>query len=398
MTQSNASSNAQPIGAGIVAAIVGFGSSFPVVLSGLTAAGANTAQAASGLFALCLSMAFAGVILSVWTRMPVSSAWSTPGAALLAATGAAQGGFAAAVGAFLAVGVMIVASGLIKPLGDAVSKIPVTVASAMLAGVLFGLCLAPIKALADEPYSAAAVIAVWLIVGQWRRLFATPAAAIVAAIIVAARAPAGAFAWNAVMPAPLLIPPQFSFNAFASIALPLFLVTMASQNVPGLAVLQTFGYRPNPRPLIVTTGLFTILAAPFGGHAVNLSAITAALCASPDASPDPNKRWIAATTAGALYILLGLTAGLATKLLASSPLLIEAVAGLALLPAFGGALKAALAEEDRREAALAAFLFAASGVAFLHIGGAFWGLVAAGVVMGVKRVGGGRSALLKKVK
>ncbi len=387
MTQSIASSNAQPIGAGFVAAIVGFGSSFPVVLSGLTAAGADTAQAASGLFALCLAMAFAGMILSISTRMPVSSAWSTPGAALLASTGAAQGGFAAAVGAFLAVGVMIVASGLIKPLGDAVSKIPVAVASAMLAGVLFGLCLAPIHALADEPYSAAAVIAVWLIVSQWRRLFATPAAAIVAAAIVVTRAPAGVFAWNVITPAPLLITPQFSLDAFASIALPLFLVTMASQNLPGLAVLQTFGYRPNPRPLIVTTGLFTLLAAPFGGHAVNLSAITAALCASPDASPDPNKRWIAAATAGALYIFLGFTAGLATKLLASSPLLIEAVAGLALLPAFGGALKAALADEDRREAALVTFLFAASGISFLHVGGAFWGLVAAGVVMGVKRLG-----------
>ena len=380
-----AASNAQPIGAGIVTALVGFGSSFPVVLAGLVAAGASQAQAASGLFSLSVAMGVAGMAMSFATRMPVSSAWSTPGAALLVATGATVGGFPAAVGAFLACAILIVAAGLFKPLGALVASIPTAIANAMLAGVLFGLCLAPVKALASDTSAAAAIIALWLVVGQWKRLFATPAAALLAALIIALRAPAGAFTLAATMPTPTFVLPSFSPDALISIALPLFLVTMTSQNLAGLAVLQTFGYRPKPGPLIVTTGFFSLLAAPFGGHAVNLSAITAALCASPDASPDPKKRWIAAATCGAFYLVIALTAGLATQLLAVSPPLIEAVAGLALLNAFSGALKAALAEEDMREPAIVTFLLAASGVAFVHVGGAFWGLVGGGVVLGARR-------------
>jgi len=380
-----AASTAQPIGAGVVTALVGFGSSFPVVLAGLTAAGASQAQAASGLFALCLALGVAGILMSLATKMPVSSAWSTPGAALLVATGAGAGGFPAAVGAFLAVGILIIAAGLVRPLGALVASIPTAIANAMLAGVLFDLCLAPVKALASDTLAAAAVIALWLVVGQWKRLFATPAAALLAALIIVARAPVGAFSLADAMPTPTFVMPSFSPGALVSIALPLFLVTMTSQNLAGLAVLQTFGYRPKPGPLIVTTGFFTLLAAPFGGHAVNLAAISAALCASPDASPDPNKRWIAAVTCGALYLGIALTAGLATQLLAISPLLIEAVAGLALLNAFSGALRAALAEDDMREPAIVTFLLAASGVAFVHIGGAFWGLVGGGVVLGARR-------------
>jgi benzoate membrane transport protein len=375
----------QPLGAGIVSALVGFGSSFPIVLAGLSGAGASEAQAASGLFSLSLAMGVCGIVLCVATRMPVVVAWSTPGAALLAATGAVGGGFNAAVGAFLMVAVLIVATGLVRPLGDLVAAIPGAIANAMLAGVLFGLCLAPIKALSEDFLAAALIVAAWLAVGLWSRLFATPAAAAIAAIVVALRAPSGAFSASGAMAAPVFVPPAFTYEAALSIALPLFLVTMASQNLPGLAVLQTYGYRPKPGPLVAITGLFGLVAAPFGGHAVNLAAITAALCASPDASPDPSKRWIAAAANGVSFVFLGFTAGLATKLLAASPLLIEAVAGLALLGAFGGALKGALADDERREAAIVTFLFAASGVAFLHVGGAFWGLVAGSAMLGLKR-------------
>ena len=172
-----------------------------------------------------------------------------------------------------------------------------------------------------------------------------------------------------------------------SIALPLFIVTMASQNLPGLAVLSAYHYKPEPGPLIATTGAFTLLAAPFGGHAVNFSAITAAMCASPEASPDPGKRWIASLTAGATYIVFGLLAGGVTALVSGSPILIEAVAGLALLNAFGSALHNALADVSEREAALATFLVASSGVGFYGIGGAFWGLIAGGVILIITRAG-----------
>jgi benzoate membrane transport protein len=165
---------------------------------------------------------------------------------------------------------------------------------------------------------------------------------------------------------------------------------MASQNIPGLAVLTASGYRPNPAPLIATTGFFGLLAAPFGGHAVNLAAITAALCASPDAHPDPAKRWIAGIANGGAYLVFGWLAGGVTKVVAGSPILIEAVAGLALLGAFASSLGAALADPDAREAALATFLTAASGLSFFGIGGAFWGLVAGGAILALNRAGAKR--------
>ena len=375
----------QPVLAGIVTALVGFTSSFAVILKGLAAVGATEAEAASGLMALSVAMGLAGVALSLGLRQPVSSAWSTPGAALLASTGAIVGGWPAAVGAFLLVGAALIAAGLFKPLGRAVAAIPAPLANAMLAGVLFWLCLAPVKALAESPIPAGLVIAAWLIVVRFKRAYATPAAALVAALIILWRAPS--LAAGSAFPLPVLVVPTFSLAAAASVALPLFVVTMASQNLPGVAVLRAYGYTPSPSLLIGVTGAFSALAAPFGGHAVNLSAITAAMCASPDASPDPRKRWIASFTAGLVYVALGLAAGAVVKFAAGAPVLVEAVAGLALLGALGGALHNALAEAEGREAALATFLVAASGVSFFGIGGAFWGLVAGIVVRVVTRAG-----------
>lgn len=376
--------------AGLVAAFVGFASSFPVVLQGLTAIGASDAQAASGLMALSIAMGVAGVILSVTTRLPVSVAWSTPGAALLASTGAIQGGFSAAVGAFVIVALLLIAAGLFKPLSRAVAAIPAPLANALLAGVLFSLCLAPVKAMAETPAAAAAIIVVWLIVARFKRLYATPAAAIVALALILWSNHGAPIGWADLAPRPLAVPPSFSVSAMISVALPLFIVTMASQNIPGLAVLSASGYRPNPGPLIAVTGFFSLLAAPFGGHAVNLAAITAALCASPDAHPDAGKRWIASAANGAIYIVFGLLAGAVTKAVAGAPILIEAVAGLALLGAFASSLGAALGEPDSREAALATFLTAASGLSFLGIGGAFWGLVAGGAILALNRAGAKR--------
>jgi benzoate membrane transport protein len=377
----------QPISAGLVASFVGYASSFAVILKGLTAVGASDAQAASGLMALSIAMGLAGVGLSLWSRMPISAAWSTPGAALLAATGAVAGGFPAAVGAFFVVAALLVAAGLIRPFGRAVAAIPPALANAMLAGVLFSLCLAPVKAMAEAPRLAAPIILVWLLMARWKRLFATPAAAVVAGILIFVTSHGAPIGWSDFTPQPILVAPSFSLGALISLALPLFIVTMASQNLPGLAVLAAYDYRPAPGPLIATTGLFTLLAAPFGGHAVNLGAITAALCAAPDAHPDPAKRWIAAASAGFGYIVLGLLAGVMTTFVAGSPILIEAVAGLALLGAFGSSLANALANADEREAALVTFLTAASGLSFFGIGGAFWGLIAGGAILALTRAG-----------
>ena len=370
------------LAAGLLAAFVGFASSFAVVLRGLTAAGASPAQAASGLMALAVAMGLCGILLSLRTRMPVSVAWSTPGAALLASSGAIAGGFPVAVGAFLASALLVVLAGWWKPLGRWVAAIPATLASAMLAGVLFGLCLAPVRAVAQMPGPALAVIAAWAIAGRLHRLLAVPAAVIVAfGIILAMPGAPIAASW----PIPVPVMPQFTLQALIGTAIPLFLVTMASQNIPGLATLGLYGYRPAPGPLFRATGLFSVAAAFLGGHAVNLAAITAALCANEDAHPDPAQRWKAAVVNGVGYILFGLLAGFVTAFVTAASMLEEAVAGLALLGALGGSLQGAMAVPEQREAAIVTLLVTASGTAFAGISGAFWGLLAGGAMLALSR-------------
>ncbi len=373
-------------GAGLVAAFVGFASSFAVVLKGLTGVGASPAEAASGLMAASIAMGLCAVVLSLKHRMPISIAWSTPGAALLASTAPVEGGFAAAVGAFIVSGALIVLAGLWRPLGRAVAAIPSPLANAMLAGVLLGLCLAPVKAVVQTPAAAVAVIAVWWITGRFNKLFAVPAAALTTVAILAASSGGAGLTAASLLPAPVFVAPTFSLAGVVGIALPLFIVTMASQNIPGYAVLNAHDYKPDFNALLRGTGIFSILAAPFGGHAVNLAAITAALCASPDAHPDPVRRRWSAIVAGFAYVVLGLVAGGAAAFVASSePILIEAVAGLALLGALGAALQGATASPDGREAAVVTFVVTASGLTLFGIGGAFWGLAAGGAMTAVDR-------------
>jgi benzoate membrane transport protein len=381
--RSPTASPVQAVAAGLLAAFVGFASSFAVVLQGLMAVGATRAEAASGLMALALAMGVSGALVSLWRRQPISVAWSTPGAALLATSGAPEGGFPAAIGAFLVCGVLIVLAGLWKPLGRAVERIPPALANAMLAGVLLGLCLAPVRAMGSVPLLAPVVL-VWALVFQFKRLYAVPAAVlVVVASIVFQGVPAG---MGSLWPSPVLVRPVFTVAAVLGLGVPLFLVTMASQNIPGMAVLHLNGYRPPASPLFVTTGVFSLLGAPFGGHAVNLAAITAALCAGPDAHPDPAQRYWAAVVAGMTYVMLGLLAGAATAFIAASPpVLIEAVAGLALLGAFGSALLGAVSVVEGREAALVTFLVTASGQGFLGVSGAFWGLLAGGTMLVLAR-------------
>ncbi|MBW0119665.1 benzoate/H(+) symporter BenE family transporter, partial [Pseudonocardia abyssalis] len=263
----------QPFLAGIVAALVGFAGAFTVVLSGLRAAGADEAQAASGLLAVCIASGIVAVVLGLRYRMPISIAWSTPGAALLISADTPAGGFPAAVGAFLLCGGLIVVAGLVPPLARLVAAIPPHVAGAMLAGVLLPLCLAPVRAIAEVPLLAAPVVVVWVLVGRFARAWAVPAALVVAVGLIVATGPA------VVGGAPSIVwtPPTFDVPTLVGIGLPLFLVTMASQNVPGMAVLAQFGYRPPLRPILAATGIATVAGAPFGGHAVNLAAISAAL-------------------------------------------------------------------------------------------------------------------------
>jgi benzoate membrane transport protein len=361
---------------------VGFASAFAVVLTGLAGAGATPSQAASGLLALCVAQGLLSIVLSLRWRQPINIVWSTPGAALLVSAGLPHGGFGIAVTAFLLTGLLIVAAGLYRPLARAVSAIPLSLASAMLAGVLMELCLAPIQAVAHLPALALPIVVAWALGWSFARRYAVPIAVLVATVIVVSttRIPASAMAlaWAR----PEFVAPALDLLRAAGIAIPMFIVTMASQNVPGLAVLRGNGYDVPVGKVFVTTGLGTLGVALFGGHALNLSAITAALCAGPEADANPARRYIASVAAGACYIVLGLCAGFAAVLIAASPpLLIQAVAGLALLGSLASAMGGALADEGQRLAAITTFVTTASGVSIGGIAGAFWGLVAGGLML-----------------
>jgi benzoate membrane transport protein len=373
--------------AGLLTAIVGFASAFPIVLQGLAGVGASPAQAASGLFALCVVQGLLGVLLSLAWRQPISVAWSTPGAALLITAGVPAGGFPVAVGAFLITAALIVTAGLWRGFARAVAAIPAGLANAMLAGVLLELCLAPVRAVEAMPGLALPIVVAWALAWRFARLYAVPIAVLVTAATVALATPFPMTALAHLRPEPLLVAPQFSLATMVSIALPLFIVTMASQNVPGLAVLTLNGYRPRVGPIFASTGLASFATALLGGHVVNLAAITAALAAGPEAHPEPARRYVAAVVAGSSYILLGLLAGFAAAFIAASPpLLIQAVAGLALLGSLGSALAASLAKEAERLPVILTFVTTASGVAFFGIGAPFWGLVAGGLLLALGRL------------
>ncbi|WP_045730388.1 benzoate/H(+) symporter BenE family transporter [Pseudarthrobacter chlorophenolicus] len=382
-TASPSTFDSRPVVAGIVTALVGFTSSFAVVLAGLRAVGANPAQAASGLLALTLAVGV-GVLLLAWrSRVPVTLAWSTPGAALLATSGTPDGGWPAAVGAFLAAGVLIALTGLIPALGRLMARIPASLAQAMLAGVLLQLCLAPFTALGTVPLFVAPVIVCWLLMMKYAPRWAVPAALIVAlgVIAVSLAATGTGPGTGGVLPHLVWTTPSFSLQAMVGIALPLFVVTMASQNVPGVAVLRSFGFATPWRASMLVTGAGTVLGAPFGGHAINLAALSAALAAGEEAGSNRSRRWVAGLTSGAAYLVLAaFSAALVTLVSAAPAGMLEAVAGLALLGTLAASVSSALADAEDRIAPAVTFLTAASGLAFAGIGSAFWALLAGLVV------------------
>lgn len=367
---------AQPVGVGIVAALVGFTSSFAVVVAGLTAVGASPEQAASGLLVLCVVQGVGMIWLSRRHRAPLTLAWSTPGAAVLAGASGIAGGWPAAVGAFLVCGALIALTAAWPALGRLVATIPVPVAQAMLAGVLLSLCLQPLVAVAGAPLLVGPVIALWLLLARLAPRWATPAAFGLAVVLVLVVVATGDGTLALRPPAVVLTTPELTLPAVVGLALPLYVVTMASQNVPGVSVLASFGYAVPWRETLLVTGAGTVVGAFAGGHAVNLAAITAALPASSEAHPDPGRRWVATQSAGWAYLVLAVVSPLVTALVAVAPAgVFAAVAGLALLTTLGSALSAALRDESHRVAATATFLTAASGVVVLGVGSAFWALV-----------------------
>lgn len=383
----------QPLLAGLIAAVVGFFTAFALVLSGLHAVGASPAQAASGLFVLCLGMGLLGLYFSLRHRLPIGITLSTPGAALLAGTGLPRGGFPAAVGAFLLAGGLIVLTGLSRRLTGWVNAVPRQLAAGMLAGILLPLCTVPVRALAHIPGQAVPVVVVWALAARLLPRWAVPLATATAAIALVADPPRGGLHLGGVSPQLTFTAPHFTFGAMVGIGVPLYLVTMASQNIPGIAVLAANGYEAPVRPVLLGTGGASVLGSFAGGLPLNLAAITAAMIAGPGAHPDPARRWIAAAANGAGYLLLGLGAAFVTAVsAAASPLLVETVAGLALLGALGTSLATALSGERHREAAVVAFLVSASGQSVAGIGSPFWGLLAGLAFLGPRYRSGARES------
>ena len=372
----------QSVSAGLVASISGFATSFALVIAGLQAVGATDAEASSGLLALCLTVAVSSMVLAWRYRMPISTAWSTPGAALLVAAGVDDANFAAAVGAFILCGALIILCGLWPALGRLITRIPTPLASAMLAGILLPICLAPVTAMIEVPQLAWPIIVVWLILFRLAPRWAVPAAMVAAAVTIALYAGDEWLYSDAIAPQLTFVAPVFDPVIMVSLGLPLFIVTMAGQNVPGFVVMKTFGYETPARPALVGTGIGTAAGAFFGGHAINLAAITAAIMASPEAHPDKAKRWVATFSAGVIYLGLGLGAGVATALVSAAPtILIIAVAGLAVLGALITSITSALEAPRHRMPAIVTFLVTASGITIVGIGSALWGLLAGGVLM-----------------
>jgi benzoate membrane transport protein len=369
----------------LVASLVGFGSTVALVLSAATALGATPAQTASWLLAVSLAKAVGSAALSTVTRIPVVLAWSTPGAALIAAsTGTTM---PEAVAAFILAGILVVLTGAIKPLGRLIGLIPDGVAAAMLAGVLLPFCLKGAIAAQAEPLLILPMVAVFVVA----RLF-NPALAVLAALALglalafgsgAASLPVLTLPW----PALTFIAPEIRPSVLLGLGVPVYLVTMASQNLPGFATLRAAGYEPPVRPALITTGALSAVTAFFGAHMVNMAAITAAICLGDDVHPDREQRWKVGLTYGAFWVVLGLLAPIIIVLLAAlPPQVMTAIVALALLGPLMGALTGAFAHAAHRFAATITIAVAASGVAVFGIGAAFWGLLAGLVVYGLERL------------
>ncbi|MEG3001362.1 MAG: benzoate/H(+) symporter BenE family transporter [Comamonas sp.] len=375
--------------AGFVAVLVGFTSSVALVFQAAQAFGATPAQITSWMWALGLGVGLCCLVPSLLLRKPVMVAWSTPGAAVLASAGMA-GSFTMpeAVGAFIVCAALITLCGVTGWFEKLMDRIPMEIASALLAGVLARFGLQAFGAAQTALGMVLAMLAAYLL---GRRLLPRYAVVLTLLVGVAWAAASGKMEWSRVqweLALPVFTAPQFTLQAFVSLALPLFVVTMASQNMPGVAVIRATGYDLPVSRLVSMTGIASLLLAPFGGYALNFSAITAAICMGPEAHEDKSKRYTAAVVCGAMYMVIGIFGAVVTGLLIAFPQeLVLAIAGLALLGSIGGGLASALKDETHREAALITFLVTLSGVVIAGVGSAFWGVAAGVVALFVQKYG-----------
>ena len=377
--------------AGFVAVLVGFTSSVAIVFQAATALGATPEQLSSWMWALGLGMGLTSLLPSLLLRLPVLTAWSTPGAAVIA-TAAATGGIdmAQAVGAFMVCGALIALSGYSGLFERAMNRIPLALAQGLLAGVLARFALDAVGTVRTAPLLVLTMFAAYLAGRRLWPRYAVPGVLLAGLAVAllqgrlegAAVAAAVSGGWTV----PVFVMPVFDLGVMVSLALPLFVVTMASQNLPGVAAIRSSGYAVPISPVVGLTGIATVLLAPFGGYALNLAAITAAICMGREAHEDPARRWVSTVCAGVLYCGIGLFGAAVAGLLVAFPReLVATLAALALLGTIGAALASAMATDTHREAALVTFIVTLSGVSVAGIGSAFWGVVAGGVALAVQQ-------------
>lgn len=368
----------------VASVVVGFASTILIIMQAADAVGASPAQKASWAAALSFGMAITTFILSWRFRMPIVTAWSTPGAVLIAAS-AAGISYPVALGAFVTAAVLMVITGLVRPLERAIEKMPAAIAAAMLAGVLLSYVLkVPLAALA-APGLVVPLIIAFFAMRLFKPVYAVPVVVVLGLALAMGSGKMAGACCSFGLTEPTFDLPQFNWAAMVGLGLPLYLVTMASQNLPGFAVMRVCGYQPPVSACLLVTGVGSIIVAPFGGHALNMAAITASMVAGPDSHPDPQQRWKICIPYLVLYSLVGLgAAGFVGVLGALPPESIQAIAGLALFGPLIGGMGAMMKEPRDIEAALVTFLVTASGFALFSIGAVFWGLMAGLVLWGIK--------------
>jgi benzoate membrane transport protein len=364
-----------PILAGTVASITGTAATTAIFLSAFVAIGATKEQTVSMVALMLVFYGALSIILSWRFKMPLSVVWSTPGAALLAGSSLTGIGFNNAMGGILVTGLLLALTGLWPKLGEIVSAIPKSIASAMLAGVIFSFCVAPFAASASYPALVIPVIAVWVLLYWLAPLWASPVAIVLAFTLIGLNQGlvVSASDWFVNVS---LVQPTLNLGSVFTIAIPLYLVAMASQNIPGIAIMNSYGYKVPFRASLVTTGLGTVVASFIGGFVMNLAAITAALNANEQAHKDPSKRWIASVSGGVVYIIFALFTGIAVAFVYQTPReLLLAASGLALLPTIVNAFNVMVEKSDERLPAVITFLIASSAIAFFQVGAAFWAIL-----------------------
>ena len=380
--------SASAVVAGFVTVLVGFASASAIVFQAAGAVGASAAQLGSWMLALGVGMGLTCILLSLRYRAPVVTAWSTPGAALLV-TSAAGLSIEEATGAFLVSAALITLVGFSGWFERAMDRIPLPIASGMLAGVLLRFGLGLFTAMSTQLALALGMCLAYFVARRLVPRYAVIAALLVGVVLALAQGLLHVDAIHVALAHPVWVTPRFTVGAVIGVALPLFVVTMASQNVPGVAVIRASGYTVPISPVIGWTGLANLALAPLGGFTVNLAAITAAICMGREAHEDPRRRYVAAVFAGLFYLIVGIFGATVVALfLAFPPELVAAIAGLALLATIGNGLAAAVGTENQREPALVTFLVTASGIAPAGIGSAFWGLVAGVVTLAILRAAG----------